>query len=67
MNADLKTRIREHLATAMSPDNLTSTREKYEQALALLREVVSAKASAKAGAPHSVPVAKMTAKWRRKG
>lgn len=35
---DLQTRIREHLATAMSPDNLTSTREKYEQALALLRE-----------------------------
>lgn len=39
MSADLKQRIREHLETAMSPDNLTSTREKYEKALALLREV----------------------------
>lgn len=34
----LEHRIREHLATAMSPDNLTTTREKYDQALALLRE-----------------------------
>lgn len=37
---DLQTRIREHLETAMSPDNLTTTRDKYDQALALLREVV---------------------------
>lgn len=36
----LKHRIREHLATAMSPDNLSTTRDKYDQALALLREVV---------------------------
>lgn len=40
MSADLKQRIREHLAVAMSPDNLATTRDKYDQALALLREVV---------------------------
>lgn len=40
MSEELKARIQEHLAVAMSPDNLASTREKYEQALALLREVV---------------------------
>lgn len=43
MNADLQTRIREHLATAMSPDNLTSTREHLALAVALLKEVSEAK------------------------
>lgn len=62
----LAARIDRFLASVHSADNMASARDKLAEATNLLREVVSAKASAKAGAPHSVPVAKMTAKWRRK-
>ena len=40
---DLQTRIREFLATAYSPDNPLTARDKLDQAVGLLREVAEGK------------------------